>query len=59
MPELLREVRALPRPDEFRLMQALITELAQEEGVGAGEYSIWSPYDAHPAALTLLELLEA
>ena len=56
--ELLPSVRALPRSDKFRLVQELIAELAQDEGLAAGEYAIWSPYDAHEAATSLLHLLE-
>ena len=56
--ELLPSIQALPRSDKFRLVQQLIAELAQEEGLTAGEYPIWSPYDAHEAAATLLQLLE-
>jgi hypothetical protein len=56
--ELRPVVRALPRKDKFLLVQELIAELAQEEGVTANEYPIWSPYDAHAAAGTLLKLLE-
>jgi hypothetical protein len=56
--ELRPAVRALPRQDKFLLVQELIAELAQEEGVTAIEYPVWSPYDAHDAAATLLQLLE-
>lgn len=56
--ELLPAVQALPRQDKFRLVQELIAELAQEEGIPAGEYPIWSPYEAHEAAATLMRLLE-
>jgi hypothetical protein len=56
--ELLPSVQALPRSDKFRLVQELIAELAQEEGLTEGEYPIWSPYDAHAAAATLMQLLE-
>jgi hypothetical protein len=55
---VLPSVRALPRKDKFRLMQELLTELSQEEGLEAGEYAVWSPHDAHEAAATLLQLLE-
>lgn len=54
----LPSVHALPRRDKFRLVQELITELAQEEGITEGEYPIWSPYEAHEAAATLLQLLK-
>jgi hypothetical protein len=56
--ELLPAVDALSRCDKFRLVQELITELAQEEGIPEGEYPIWSPYEAHKAAATLLQLLK-
>ncbi len=56
--ELRPSVQALPRSDRFRLVQELITELAQEEGWAEGEYAVWSPYDAHEAAATLMQLLE-
>jgi hypothetical protein len=56
--ELRPAVRALPRRDKFLLVQELIAELAQEEGATATEYPVWSPYDAHQAAATLLQLLE-
>ena len=56
--ELLPSVQALPRSDKFRLVQELIAELAHEEGLTEGEYTIWSPYEAHDAAGTLMQLLE-
>jgi len=56
--ELLPSIHALPRSDKFRLVQELIAELAQEEGLAGGEYPVWSPYDAHEAAAVLLRLLE-
>ena len=56
--ELRPAVRALPRRDKFLLVQELIAELAQEEGVTLIEYPGWSPYDAHDAAATLQQLLE-
>ena len=56
--ELRLSVRALPRRDKFLLVQELIAELAQDESVPATEYPVWSPYDAHAAAATLLQLLE-
>jgi hypothetical protein len=56
--ELRPAVRALPTGDKFLLVQELIAELAHEEGVPVIEYPVWSPYDAHGAAATLLKLLE-
>ena len=57
--ELLPSVQALPRKEKFRLMQELLTELAQEEEIiPAGEYPIWSPHGAHNAAAVLTQMLE-
>jgi len=42
----------------FLLVRELIAELAQEEAATAIEYPVWSPYDAHDGAATLLQLLE-
>lgn len=56
--ELRPAVRALPTGDKFQLVQELIAELARDEGVPPIEYPVWSPYDAHGAAATLLKLLE-
>ena len=56
--ELLPSIHALSRSDKVRLVQELIAELAQEEGLTEGEYPVRSPYDAHEAAATLLQLLE-
>ena len=56
--ELLPAVHSLPRSDKYRLLQELIADLAQEEGLAAGEYPVWSPYEAHDAAVTLMELLK-
>lgn len=56
--ELLPAVHNLPRSDKYRLIQELIADLAQEEGLAPGEYPVWSPYEAHEAAATLMRLLE-
>jgi hypothetical protein len=56
--DLRPAVRALPPRDKFLLVQELIAELAQEVGVNTVDYPVWSPYDAHAAAATLLQLLE-
>jgi hypothetical protein len=55
--EIRPAVQALPRRDKFLLIQELIAELAYEENVVPIEYPVWSPYDSHAAAATLLELL--
>ena len=56
--ELRTAARALPRSDKFLLAQELLAELAQEERCIPIEYPVWSPHDAHDAAVTLLQLLE-
>ncbi len=56
--ELMPIVQSLSRGEKYRLVQELLAELAQEEGLAAGEYAVWSPYEAHEAAATLLQLLE-
>ena len=60
--ELFPTVKQLPRADKLRLMQFLVVELAQEEGVAlltaGAEYPIWTPFNAFGAAETLLQMLE-
>ncbi len=60
--ELFPNVRLLPRADKLRLMQFLVTELAEEEGVSlitvGAEYPIWTPLNAFGAAETLMNMLE-
>jgi len=59
--ELLPQVRGLPRSDKLRLMQFLVSELAQEDGItllqSDEDYPIWTPYHAFDAAATLLNVL--
>lgn len=59
--ELFPDVKLLPRADKLRLMQFLVVELAQEDGVPlltAGvEYPVWTPLDAFDAAETLMGML--
>lgn len=60
--ELVPTVKKLPRADKLRLMQLLLIDLAQDEGVtlleADAEYPIWTPLDAFEAAETLLQMLE-
>jgi hypothetical protein len=58
--ELLPALHMLPRLDKFRAVQFLTAELAQgEPGLTHGaEYPIWSPYEAHDAAVTLTNFLK-
>ena len=61
--EIIPVLQALPRADKLRLLQFLVFELAQEEGVGwldpEAAYPIWTPHNAFEAADTLLQALEA
>jgi hypothetical protein len=60
--ELLPTVHALSRADKLRLMQLLIADLAQEEGVPLLEpgasYPIWTPLGTYDAAEVLLQELQ-
>ena len=58
--EMLPALKTLPRLEKLRLIQFLVVELAQEESLLADNsaYPIWTPYDAHDAAATLLKVLE-
>jgi hypothetical protein len=51
----------LSRGEKFRLVQFVLHELAEEESPlllkNGEEYPIWSPYNAHEAAETLLNEL--
>ncbi|WP_129672701.1 hypothetical protein [Candidatus Chloroploca sp. Khr17] len=59
--ELFPAIHALPRVEKLRLMQFLAAEIARDEAhalpPAEAERAIWSPYDAHEAAATLLQLL--
>ena len=60
--ELVPAIKMLPRADKLRLMQFLIIDLAQEEGIpllaAEAEYPIWTPLNACDAADTLLQMLQ-
>ncbi len=60
--EILPVLQALPHADKLRLLQFLVFDLAQEEGVSLLDpgltYPIWTPYNAFEAADTLLQALE-
>ena len=60
--ELFPEVKSLPRADKLRLMQFIVVELAQDDGVSLltadAEYPIWTPLNAFDAAETLSQMLE-
>lgn len=60
--DLFPTVKELPRADKLRLMQFLVVDLAQDEGVplltAGAEYPIWTPFNAFDAADTLMKMLE-
>ena len=60
--ELFPAIKMLPRADKLRLMQFLVIDLAQEEGVpllaADAEYPIWTPLNAFDAAEMLLQMLQ-
>ena len=64
MAQIKRDIRALPRPEKFHLVQFLVTELAREEQElshyfeAEGQYGLWSQYDAFEAAQKLQTLLD-
>ena len=55
--ELYPKVKMLPRADKLRLMQFLVIDLAQEDGIplltADDEYPVWTPINAFEAADTL------
>jgi hypothetical protein len=60
--ELFTTLRNLPRADKLKVMQFLVTELAQEEEpslLSGATYPIWSPLNSHEAAQKLAQLLES
>jgi hypothetical protein len=60
--ELFPEVKMLARADKLRLMQFLVIDLAQEEGIplllADTKYPIWTPLNAFDAADTLLQMAQ-
>lgn len=60
--ELIPDIKMLERADKLRLMQFLVVDLAQEEGIpllsADAEYPIWTPLSAFDAADTLLQMLQ-
>jgi len=59
--QLLPSLHALARQDKLRIMQFMLTELAEEEGGdllhAAQAYPVWTPLQADSAAETLLQVL--
>ena len=61
--QLVPALHALPRRDKLRVMQFLLADLAEEEGVDLlvadQAYPVWTPLQADSAAATLLQVLAA
>lgn len=59
--ELFSTIQQLPRADKLRLMQFLVINLAEDEGVPLltpnAEYPVWTPLNAFGAAETLWHML--
>lgn len=60
--ELIPDIKMLARADKLRLMQLLVVELAQEDGIpllsADAEYPIWTPSHAFDAGDKLLQMLQ-
>ena len=60
--DLLPKVQSLTRADKLRLIQIMIVDLAQEEGLSLIEagvtYPVWSPNHAFDAAEAMLSALK-
>ena len=60
--ELYPKVKMLPRADKLRLMQFLVIDLAQEDGIplltADAECPVWTPLNAFEAADTLFQMLQ-
>ncbi len=61
--ELFPTLKNLSRADKLKVMQFLISELAQEEEdlnlKPGATYTVWSPLNSHEAAHQLAQLLES
>ena len=58
---LLPEIKTLRREEKLFLMQFLVSELAQQEGVSLLpnlHYPVWSPHEAFEASAILMHLLD-
>ena len=59
--QIIPTVRELNRADKWRLMQILVTDLAEEETsltLPPGDYPVWTPLESYGAAEGLLAALE-
>jgi hypothetical protein len=62
LPEILPALHALSRADKLRVIQHLVVDLAQDEGVplfeAGASYPVWTPLEAYDAVAPLLEMLQ-
>lgn len=60
--ELYPTVKMLPRAEKLRLMQFLVIDLAQEDGIALltadTEYPIWTPLNAFETGDALFQMLQ-
>lgn len=59
--ELIPTLRELNRADKWRLMQVLVSDLAQEEEnllLPPGDYPVWTPLESYDAAGEMMAFLE-
>jgi hypothetical protein len=59
--EIAPQVQGLTRAEKFRLVQMLVTELAEQDAMSllkpGQDYPMWSPYDETAAGRLLLDAL--
>jgi hypothetical protein len=62
LPDLLPALHSLSRADKLRVIQHLVTDLAEEEGVpffeSGASYPVWTPLEAYNGAAVLMNMLE-
>lgn len=60
--EIQLSIKKLSRREKLRLIQFIVSELANEEGINlirdSDSYAVWSPFDAVEAADALYEELK-
>ncbi|MBL8191469.1 MAG: hypothetical protein JNK38_25860 [Acidobacteria bacterium] len=59
--QIIPTLRELNRADKWRLIQVLVTDLAEEESglsLQPGEYPVWTPLESYGAAERLMMALE-
>jgi len=59
--QIIPTLRELNRADKWRLIQVLVTDLAEEESslsLQPGDYPVWTPLESYGAAEGLMMALE-